>query len=174
MRFKYWCYILVIPILFNGCRKNRINQPYYFEVTIDGQTYKGGEDEFYATYIGYKFSDMNYCNLNVLGSGSSILYLTTENFYHMNFFFDTDNPTKLTEAGEGLLLYDPDTENYDCDLGILRTAKVPLRITRNDNVDGGIIEGNFSGLIGQYISTSQSCCIFHTISGRFKLKIQKN
>jgi hypothetical protein len=49
-----------------------------------------------------------------------------------------------------------------------QTLNVNLNITRNDNVSGGIIEGNFSGIVGKNIPCSSTS----SISGSFRLKIQ--
>lgn len=122
---------------------------------------------------GESFDDVNYYNKNQ----NRIEGATDQDFFQIIVGSFDD----FSEFGIGSLVlsltgtnYFSDTTKLSCNGNNTTVLNYELNLTRNDDVIGGLIEGNFNGTIGRPNSfPCNNCCYYISdFSGEFRLLIK--
>jgi hypothetical protein len=172
-------FLFLLFFVFIGCTieddKDFYASKYFFELSIDGKVSRANSDSFTG-----EFFDLQ-CNF----SKSNL---------EINYGFDVFNQsgvqggiisanTQLNKITSVLSIiplesYLTDGQYKNCTNNVSSIITVPMNITKNDNQVGGVIEGNFNGLVavsslGVFEPCNNCCYNFKTFSGKFRLKIEK-
>ena len=157
-------------ILFAACStNNKPNTPSnpksnYINVKLDTTSYSA------VIPFGQKFDSVNYYSLSDR---------TIQGILNGQILFSTiglDSTLKKVKVFHNQLeFYNGSTTCSDCKSSTTKidTLKTTCTIIRNDNVIGGIIQGNISGRITYQGTYYDNCCRIKNFSGDFKLLIRK-
>ncbi len=168
--------------LFSACKK---------ETTITSFVkFSIGSKNYEATYAINKndFDENNKFTLNYEPGhdGSAGFYsisgwLTDKQNWFYDFHINENHKFESIMVGSYLrdhYYYVGNKNDPECPMNLPLECR--LTITKNDNVDGGYIEGNFNGVIGTYdhvggaLEGYDICDNTTTIKGSFRLKIYKS
>jgi hypothetical protein len=179
-------FLFLLFFIFIGCskednknfyedNKDFYASKYFFELSIDGKVSRANSDSF----TGETF-DLQ-CNFSK--SNTEINYgfdIFNQSGVQGGVISANTQLSKITSVLSIIPLeaYLTDGQYKNCTNNVSSIITVPMNITKNDNKVGGVIEGNFNGLVAMsslgVLEPCNNCCYnFVPFSGKFRLKIEK-